>query len=434
MIKNRGSLFFFLIPVLCLFSCKKDTDDFGPTVTVSSPAENQFFNVNDVIHLQASVSDETKITAVSIRLVDANMNTAHISMGVPISSPSMKINTFYTLDNIHLESGVYYLLITASDGKNDSHTYRKIYIGGIPRVVKKVFVASSSGTSQTNFFYIDSAFSSLTFYKTFTGDYIGSSVSGYYQQVNMCGNYTGNFTGIKLSDNSVKFNVAPIVSSSPYFTGFYDTDKNNYVAGYDGSIKGYGFEGNIIYNAAATDTYYTKHMCLNNNYMIAEEKNKTSALRNLITYYPTGAGQQTCLLNQDVAAFCEKDGDEVFVFGNSSGQGVVQLFNRINNSLSSPYPYPLDPGTILSAVKIDANTYLIGHSNGTIYKYTYQNSSMTTYLTGYTAIQLRYDFAGNRIYIAETNRISTVDYPSATPVSSVNSTETVLDIHLLYNR
>ncbi|MGQ0826814.1 MAG: Ig-like domain-containing protein [Bacteroidota bacterium] len=434
MIKNKAVLFFFLFSILYLFSCKKDTDDFGPVVTISSPSENQFFNVNDVIRVKASVSDETKITNLSIRLVDANRNTAHISIGAPVSSPSATINAYYPLDNIHLESGIYYILITASDGKNDSHTYRKIYIEGIPRVVKKVFVASSNSTSQTNFSYIDSAFTSLTSYKNFSGDYIGSSVSGYYQQVYMCGNYTGSFTGIKLSDNTLRFNISPIVSSSPYFTGLYNTDKENYVAQYDGLIRGYGFEGNIIFNANATDTYYTKHMCFNNKYMIAEEKNKTSALRNLITYYPTGAGQQTCSLNQDVVAFCEKDNDEVFVFGNSSGQGVIQLFDRSNNNLWNPYPSSLNPGTILSAVKIDNDTYLIGHSNGTIYKYTYQNPSVTAYLTGYTAIQLKYDLADNQIYIAEANRISILDYPSTTLINSLNSTETVLDIHLLYNR
>jgi len=419
---------------MCLFSCKKDTDDFGPAVVFNTPYENQYFNVNDVVQVNASVSDENKITAVSIRLVDADLNALHTSISVPVLSPSMTVNTHYALDNIHLESGIYYILITASDGKNDSYTSRKIHITGIPKEVKKIFVVSSANISQTNFFYIDSTFSTLTPYKNFSGDYIGSSVHSYFQQVYMCGNYTGNFTGIKLIDNMPRFTISPFVSSSSYFTGFYNTDKNNYVAQYDGFIKGYGYTGNIIYGANATNGYYTKHMCLNNKYMVAEEKNKISGTRNLITYYPTGSAQQTCFLNQDVIAFCEKDNDEVVVFGNNSGQGVIQLFDRLNNNIWNPYPFSLAAGTILCAVKIDADTYLIGHSNGTIYKYNYQSSGVTVYLAGYTAIQLKYDFGSNRVYIAEENRISSVDYPSAIPVNSVNSAETVLDVHLLYNR
>lgn len=432
--QNRSYLFFFLCSVLCLFSCKKDKDDFGPSVSFITPYENQFFNVNDIVPVKASVSDETKITALSISLVDVNLNPAHVSIAIPVSSPSMTINATYELDNIHLESGVYFILITASDGKNDSYTYRKIYIGAIPKVITKLLVASATTTSQTNFSFIDSAFNTITPYKNFTGDYIGSSVSSYFQQVYMCGNYTGSFTGIKLSDNAIRFNVPCIVSSSPYFTGYYSTDKNNYVAGYDEFIRGYDYAGNTIYSATVETGFYVPHFCFNNNYLIAEEKDKTSAAKKLLTCYPTGAKQQSIAINQDVVAFCEKDISNVFLFGNSSGQGVIQLFDRINNYIWSPYPSSLAAGTILSAVKIDADTYLIGHSNGTIYKYTYQSPGVIPYLTGYTAIQLKYDFDKNRLYIAEANRISSIDYPSKTPINSINSAETVLDIHLLYNR
>ncbi len=139
-------------------------------------------------------------------------------------------------------------------------------------------------------------------------------------------------------------------------------------------------------------------------------------------------------MNQDVVEFCEKDYGNVFVFGNVSGQGVIQLFDRINNHLWNPYNYSLDTGSILSAVKIDANTYLIAHSNGTIYKYEFQTSSVTSYLTGYSAIKLKYDQLNNELYVVETNQISTFDYPTAIFHHSVNSAETIVDVHLLYNR
>ncbi|MGZ6540197.1 MAG: hypothetical protein ACXVEB_17610, partial [Bacteroidia bacterium] len=161
---------------------------------------------------------------------------------------------------------------------------------------------------------------------------------------------------------------------------------------------------------------------------------KTSSAKMLVTYFPTSSFEKNCSLSQDVVAFCEKDVSNVFVFGNSSGQGVIQLYDRINNNLWSPYPFPLATGTILSAVKIDADTYLIGHSNGTIYKYQYLSGSLTTYLAGYTAIQLKYDDLNSEIYVVEANKITTFDYTSAALHHSVNSAETILGINLLYNR
>ena len=426
---------FCLIHITFFFSCKKKTDDnFGPEVTITSPAENQSYNVLDVIQVKASVTDETQITSLSICLVDINHSVVIPALAIPVSSPAMNINTQYALDNIHLETGLYYLLITASDGKNDSHTYQKIYLTAIPKVRKSIYFVTAANVSQTHLSYIDSSFASITPYHSFSGDYIGSSISSYFQQGYICGNYTGSFTGINLNDNSIPFNVMANTSSNPYFTGYYADVKNEYVSRYDGYIKGYDYLGNSIFNANSKSGFYTQKICFNNGYLIAEERDKTSVTKKIDTYYSTGVAFQECSLSQDVVAFCEKDLQNVFVFGNSSGQAVVQLFDRINNNLWNPYNYALPTGSILSAVKIDENTYLIGHSNGTIYKYEYLNSSLTTYLTGYTAIQLKYDDLTNELCVAETNRISTFDYPTATLHKFLNSAETILDINILYNR
>lgn len=432
--QNYFRLFLFLYAALSFFSCKKDTDESNPTITIITPVENQSFNVNDVVWVKASVSDDTKITAASISLLDDQQRVSHRSLSVPVSSPSTTINAAYTLDNIHLESGFYYILITATDGKNDSRMYRRIYIAAVPKVIEKVFVVSHTSSSQTNLSYIDSSFSSVIPYHTCYGDYTGSSISSYYQQVYACGNFTGSFTGIRLKDNSIRFSISPLVSSSPYFTGFYGDEQDNYVARYDGFIQGYDYFGNIIYGTMAGNGYYAMHIYFNSKYMITEEKNKSSSEKKLVTYYPNGNAQQSVLINQDIVTFCEKDEDEVFLFGNDSGQGVIQLFDRTHNYIWNPYFYSLPVGTILSAVKINQNTYLIGHSDGTIYKYEYSNSSLTTYISGYTAIQLRYDSESNRLYVAEANRISSFDYTFASALNFVNTNETILDLHLLYNR
>jgi hypothetical protein len=154
----------------------------------------------------------------------------------------------------------------------------------------------------------------------------------------------------------------------------------------------------------------------------------------LVTYFPTASSEKNCTLTQDVVSFCEKDISDVFLFGNISGQGVIQLYDRINNNLWNPYPFSLATGSVLSAVKIDSDTYLIGHSNGTIYKYNYLSSSVTAYLTGYTAIQLKFDNLNNEVYVVEANKISTFDYTTATLNHSANSSDMIYGINLLYNR
>ncbi len=417
-----------------LISCKKDIDETGPVIKVNTPFENQSFNVYDYVAVNASITDDTRLTAVSVSLLNANEGFAHVSVPVPITSPSMTLNLQYLLDNIHLETGIYYIKISATDGENNSNVFQKIYLIEIPKQLKKIFLVSKSASTQTNLSNIDSTFSSITPFHSFSGDYLSSSISSYYQQAYMCGNFSGNFTGHSLLYNSPKFTVAAIVSPNPYFTGYFNTDRYSYVSRYDGNIKGYDYSGAVFYSATAIAGYYSKNICFNDGHLIAEEKEIFSTSKKLVTYFPTGSQEKNCPLAQDVLQLCEKNSSNVFVFGNIGGQATIQLFDRINNNLWSPYPFPLASGSLLCVLQLDSDTYLLGHSNGIIYKYQYSMNSVTSYLSGYTAVKMKFDEVNNRLYVVEANQVSSFDYSTLALVNSINSSETILDLHFLYNR
>lgn len=432
----KASLYItFFASVLFSFSCRKaDVDELGPIVLFNTPNENQTFNVYDNISINATVSDETAITFVSVSLVNAQYIPVLNAVALPVSSPSMTINKQLYIDNVHITTGVYHLLVTASDGVNESRSYQKIYIVEVPRVLKSIFVVSSSSTTNTNYSIIDSAFTSITPYHTFSGDYLAAATSSYSQQLYRCGNYTGAFEAMDLEFNTTKFSLPAVASSNPYFTAFYSNETSCYVARYDGTILGYDNTGQVIYNSIAAPNYYVSAMAYCGNEMISVQKDKLTPISKLITYYNTGVPEKECLINQAVVTFCEKDNNNLFVFGNVNGQGVIQLFDKINNNLWNPYPYILPTGTISSAVKIDENTYLFSLSNGTIYKYNYSTASVTTYLSGYTAVQLKFDTLNNQLIVAEANMIHTFNYTTGTIIHSVSVSETILGVELLYNR
>jgi hypothetical protein len=430
------TVFYLALLLFILFSssCKKrEADEHGPIVSFVTPGYNQSYNVFDNIAVTATVSDETEITFVSVSLVDEQYNQVMPAVSIPVTSPSMTLNKLYYVDNIHMESGTYYVMIAASDGTTESRTYQRVQIVAVPRMLKNIFVVSG-GSSQTNFSTIDSAFTGLQPYYSFNGDFIGSYASSYFQQLYRCGNYTGPFQALDIEFNAIKFSLSPTVSANPYFTAFYSNEKKSYVSRYDGGITGYNYDGSIFYNASVSTGYYATKMGFCGDALITEEKDKVSGNTKLVTHFTTGLAEKERAISQQAVALCEKNVDNLFVFGNDAGQGVIQLFDKVNNNLWNPYPYTLPTGTILSALKIDENTYLIGHSSGTVLKYQYSTSSVTTYLTGYTAVQLRYDDLNNRLIVAEANKISVFDYSTAGLLHSVNSSETVLDVHLLYNR
>jgi hypothetical protein len=432
--KLLGIVLFAIGLVLSIQSCKKDDDSQAPVISISSPYENEIFDVYDVALVAGNVSDDQKLESVTVNLLDEQNNVAYIGLAVPFTSPSSSFQISYALDNIHLESGIYYIHITASDGVNESQAFKKIQINAVPKVLKNVLVSTKVNTTQTHLFSIDSAFTSLNLIQTFSGDYLASSASSYFQQFTTCGNYSGAYTSIDLSTSTIKYSIPSVNSSTPYFTGYYASEKFSYVSYYNGYVKGYDHNGNGIYNSNANANHYIENFCFNGGYLLAEQVDKQTNARILTSHQTTGVGYQQTGMVQDAISFCEKDNENVFVFGNASGQGVIQLFDRSNNNIWNPYPFALATGGLLSAVKIDSNTYLLGHSNGNIYKYQYQTSSVTLYLGGYTAKQLVYDALSDELYIVEDNTISRFYYTTAALNNSINSPETILGVSLLYNR
>ncbi|MBA3971417.1 MAG: hypothetical protein H0X46_04620, partial [Bacteroidetes bacterium] len=59
------------------------------------------------VTVKASVTDDRKLTAVSITLLDADLKLVHTIVPIVASSPSITIDHQYFLDNVHLLTGIY---------------------------------------------------------------------------------------------------------------------------------------------------------------------------------------------------------------------------------------------------------------------------------------------------------------------------------------
>lgn len=426
-----------LYVILCVFvfSCKKTEDDTPPTISFQTPLENQSFNVFDVVPVKAKVSDDKKISSVVVNLLDNNHDPVHVALPVNVSSsPEFTFNLAYYLDNVHLLSGIYYVQVAVSDGENTSRKAQQIYIIETPRVLKGVYIATNPTTVNTLINKLDTITNAFSLYKSFSGDVSGLEANDYFQFIYKCGSINGTFSGIDATYDLVDFNVNPVVSSNPYFTGYYATPKTNYVSLKTGYVRGYDYRGNITYGATAVSGYYPLHSIENSNYLVSEQKEAALGNNLLVTYYPTGSIQQQKALGQDLVAMYQKDETSVFLFGNNSGQGMIQLFDRLNNNIWDPYPFSLATGSILSVAQISSTVYLIAHSNGTIYKYDYQISSVTPYVSGYTVVQMRYDPVNNHLYVAEDGMLTVLNYTSLSIVRTVPSSEHIRAFCLLYNR
>jgi len=80
-------LYFFIIITSLVAGCKK-SDNHAPTITISSPLDNQSFTSGQSVHILANVTDNSEIHMVHLRVdnLTTNQEIIHIEDHVDVAS------------------------------------------------------------------------------------------------------------------------------------------------------------------------------------------------------------------------------------------------------------------------------------------------------------------------------------------------------------
>jgi hypothetical protein len=422
----------FVIALLIFFSaCKKQEDTSPPVIVMNSPSQSQLFHVFDTIQVNLTVSDDKHLDPVAVTLLNASGTAAMATAMIQVNGKTGHIAFGYELGDIHLSSGNYSLKVAASDGVNVTSSFVHIQIVASPSWRKGIYLISRNTSavfvSRLDTNYLISPLLSLN------GDYSGSDLSSYFQKLYVSGAYTGNFNAISLSSGSISWFKPVVQGSSPWFDGASVFSNLVYLPYFNGSIKAFDTSGHQRFNLMTQANYHPGKLLVSGKYILNEQiyiTNNSSKL--VVCNSSSGLGIQELGLNQTVVQFSEKDPDNIFIFGNSSGQGLIELYSISGNGIWSPHALPA--GEILSAAQVDPDTYLIGLSDGNVYKYQYSVNSLTIFLSGITASVLRYDALKNEVLTSYIQTISMYDYLNASLKHTVVHSDTILNFHVLNNK
>lgn len=416
-----------------LNSCKKDKDTTAPVITITSPNDNSSYNVCDKIVVSGTASDENSLKSVSIKLVDANSSVAQNSISVDVSSNSVAFQKDYYLYDIHLETGIYYILVTASDGESDTRVYRKIQITEVPDRRRGVYVITTPSSVQTEFNYVDSVFnSSIKF--SYSGAYVSSAVSSYHQKFFIATSSTssGALRVIDAISGNQLWSESQPNSSANYFMNLMSDEQYLYCSYYDEYVQKFNYNSYREKAFTSASSYYPETFVKYYDYYISEQKSKTSNPTNISVFYSTGSLKQQQTVNMDVVAILEKDASNLFVIGNNGTQGELKIYDFANNFFWAPTTLAI--GKVTDAVRIDNNTILIAHENGTIYKYQYSSTGLTPLITA-SASKLAYDAVNNQLLVASAKDLIYYNYAIVPSVAHTTTfTDTIQNIHILYNK
>jgi hypothetical protein len=431
---NRLKFTGFVLFILLALSCNRDDDTELPTITVISPGNLTTWNVFDFIPVQASITDDQQLESVTVTMVNANLQPVLTAATFSPASNSYDLNTAIYVDDIHLASGTYYVKIVASDGTNDEISYTQINLNEEPKVLKETFVVSAPSSAVAELYRLNDNSNGFDFKQSFTGDYKGSSVSSYDQYVLMMGSFTGDLVAYDPDQNAVLWTVSNAQNPPfPFFNDmYYDADDRlNYVSLTTGLIRGYDDDGNIDVNAVALAGNHPQSCFGHEDLLFTEEENFSTGNKELVVRFKiSGSIKQTQPMTRDVVGFATQDTDNIFTFGNVSGQGIMSIYGINGNYFWEPHSIPI--GAINDFVQLDPNTYLIAHETG-IFSYSYQTNSLITLVSGINPSDLVYDDVNNVMIAAVGNQLNYYSL-SGNLINVITHASTIEAVHLYYNK
>jgi hypothetical protein len=426
----------FIISFFCslITSCKKDEDISDPSISFVSPIENQSFNVPNTIIIQAAITDDSKISSVNINLVNENLIPVLNTISINPDANSYDVNMNYPISEISLTSGIYFIHIYAVDEfGNNKHKYQQISINAVPKKLKFISLVNYINSTTINAIKIDSL-NNISSLFTKSSDYSASESNSNSQQLIVAGKTYGDLIAFDLITNQYCW-TEPVVSNPPfaYFTNVERIEENIYVSFFDGDIRAYNSSGVQVHSVSPIPGIYPVKMIQFGSFLLVDYYLKTSQSNfklALFTFSTSSLAQQLQTTLQ-IVDFFKKDNNNVYVFGNNAGQAELKIYNVVNNSLSTLVNLPV--GKISSVVQIDATNFLIAHEQGVLLYQTTSNLWTNVILIN-DVKKLRFEEINSEIFIAEPHKLSKYSYPDFNLVNSLNIADSILNLHLIYNK
>lgn len=431
----RNFLLFFLIILIFCASCKKSEEDKeSPFISIDSPLANVPFSYGDTIFVSGLITDDQALKSIKISVYDQSKNFEITSSILFYDKGThFNLNCLIGINDPTLESGVYYLGITADDGFNTKKHFVPIQIAGIERKMLGIVYLSYNGSGPTYVQMIDTLGVETTLL-TLDGDYQTSEISSKYGKLFVAGALTGDFNAVELEDKRIAWRIENQTNNVlPWFYNIYVKNSIVYIGTQNESINAYSINGLPIRRYSCNHGWMPMLILEHENRLFAATQNIRYLKPQMAQFY---AGS-SLFINQQIMDFRPvkmygKEADYLLIFGNEGNIGKSYRYYFLENAFNSDIDFGTD--TIIDVAQYGNNEFLVLTNQGVWHYYSNRNSSVTSSSNFSGGNSLMYEAVGNQYYVVRKNQILMYDRSSGTLKATINTTKEIKKAHLYYNR
>lgn len=431
-------LVYLTASTLAFLSCRKE-EEAEPDFAIDKPWENSQWAVNDTIPFQITLKTELFISQVKVGVVSMQQ--------IPVTTPEVfepmenvtVINGKHIINNTTIETGTYYFKVSITNIDNITvNRFVKIYISEMPLRSEAVYVVAKQNSQIMNIYAIDSlpVFENvLQLYTDYSGSDLNSS-SGYFY---ICGRYTGPLAAYDTQNNhALAWKEDALVNPPfPWFEGM-SFDGKYIVAGLtDNRIKGFKPDGTLVF-VFQLEEYFPRVFLRHNDalqqkdYLVVGASHYLGMSHTISVHYDVSYSSMHFLVTDwEARKMFSKSNDEIYMFGNDSGQGVMKIYSIAQNNTYTLKTLPT--GRLSDVIRVRPGIFLISHSQG-LFMYNYSYNSLTPYGNFTGEGNLAYDQSTDKIFFAQNKSLYYFSFLNEVPEGSINFADSIMNIHILYNK
>ncbi|MCB0785347.1 MAG: hypothetical protein KDC02_14205 [Flavobacteriales bacterium] len=422
-----------VLMAVLLGGCRKEEANDPPQVTILQPFDNTSIQVPDTLAVRATLLDAQELAGVTIQLLNDNGIPVVPSVSLAISGTSFDLQRAFPVIDEGLASGPYTLAVRATDGNEQGSDFRTINVSAAPLRLRAVFAVHAAQGGAVPVTRIDSVFQAAPF-GTFPGDLSQAVLASGPRLLYLAGAQNAPLRAIDLQNGNERWS-APNQNTlgTAFFTALHQGDDGRiYHATNEGLIRGASSSGVNAFTAESLAQYRTTFLHLQDDQVVAGQEQIAGPQQRLVTYTRSGGALlDQFVLDKDLVHADRLAMNEVLLFGNRNGEGVVEQRNIDSGAWWEPRTF--SQGEIRAVARQDGNTWFVALP-GELVRFTYSNAGAITVSGGVDLDALAYDAANGLLWGASGNEVLWMDPASGAVLGSVPVQDEVLFLLPFFNR
>lgn len=420
--------------LLILFSCRKKEDDVYPTVQIITPSAGTSFDVFDSILASVKVSDDQHLELVQLDVItESNAFALPAEQRTEFDSLDETVNIVIEIDDVHLESGTYFLRAMVSDGTNEQFAFREIQIIEAPLQLLSTCVISNPFENESRLDTISGSSSQQVF--SWGKRVNTAAVNSWNTEILMVAETSGDIqhlVGSDIEPSTIHPNQGN--GSNPHFNEIiYDSEtRRYYLSRYESKVEVRNPGGAL---ALSFDTQMGKRpyqIGVSADYIIVEERDFDETTTHISAYFrSSGELYQSLVLEANEVCLIGIDGDDIWIWANDdSGElwefdaesGLLILQHTFSEGLIRTGSFIEQSG--LAAISFESSTHLMNPQN--------PGQSIATW--SQPADEIDYDVVSNIYLLREAETVYSFVSGQGSAIGSANLPANPVEILLLYNK